>query len=93
MLKHTVLELNTLGDIASRNAYRAALVDYYRDKVEGLSEDSRAGSSSIRCASSIRRTRVTSASTPARRLSPSIYKEASGFLRRGVQRPHALGIA
>ena len=40
VLKHTVLELNTLGDTASRQAYRAALVDYYRDKVSGLSEDS-----------------------------------------------------
>jgi histidyl-tRNA synthetase len=40
VLKHTVLELNTLGDTASRTAYRSALVDYYRDKAAGLSEDS-----------------------------------------------------
>lgn len=40
VLKHTVLELNTLGDTASRAAYRAALVEYYQDKRDGLSEDS-----------------------------------------------------
>src|ERR1700722_5721197 len=39
VLKHTVLELNTLGDTASRTAYRAALVDYYRGQATGLSED------------------------------------------------------
>jgi histidyl-tRNA synthetase len=40
-LKHTVLELNTLGDGASRQAYRAALVDFYGQHRDGLSEDSR----------------------------------------------------
>jgi histidyl-tRNA synthetase len=40
VLKHTVLELNTLGDSASRSAYRAALVDYYRSHRDALSEDS-----------------------------------------------------
>ncbi len=40
VLKRTVLELNTLGDAASRQAYRAALVAYYARYRAGLSEDS-----------------------------------------------------
>ncbi|NIA71870.1 histidine--tRNA ligase [Pelagibius litoralis] len=36
-----VLELNTLGDPASRSAYRAALVDYFSGHIDSLSEDSR----------------------------------------------------
>jgi histidyl-tRNA synthetase len=42
VLERTVLEINTLGDLESRQAYRGVLVDYlgaYRDR---LSEDSRA---------------------------------------------------
>jgi histidyl-tRNA synthetase len=35
------LELNTLGDTASRQAYRAALVGYFSDHTAALSEDSR----------------------------------------------------
>lgn len=38
---HTVLELNTLGDEASRTQYREALVTYFRDYLDDLSEDSR----------------------------------------------------
>jgi len=38
----TRLELNTLGDPESRQAYRAALVEYFGDHVAALSEDSRA---------------------------------------------------
>ena len=38
----TVLELNTLGDAESRDAYRARLVAYLRDFEDRLSEDSRA---------------------------------------------------
>src|SRR4051812_13696288 len=41
VLGRTVLELNTLGDPASRNAYRAALVAYYRAHEDRLTEDSR----------------------------------------------------
>ncbi len=41
VLARTELEINTLGDTASRTAYRAALVDYYRGHVTELSEDSR----------------------------------------------------
>jgi histidyl-tRNA synthetase len=36
----TVLELNTLGDKDSRDAYRAALVAYFTEHRTGLSEDS-----------------------------------------------------
>jgi histidyl-tRNA synthetase len=35
------LELNTLGDLESRKAYRAALVEYFSDHLNSLSEDSR----------------------------------------------------
>src|SRR5690348_3456126 len=38
---HTVLELNTLGDIESRAAYRRALVSYFSARTSELSEDSR----------------------------------------------------
>ena len=38
----TVLEVNTLGDAESRDAYRAALVAYFSNHRESLSEDSRA---------------------------------------------------
>lgn len=41
VLGRTVLELNTLGDAASRQAYRAALVEYYNLHLGRLSEDSR----------------------------------------------------
>ncbi|WP_159980720.1 MULTISPECIES: histidine--tRNA ligase [unclassified Novosphingobium] len=34
------LQLNTLGDAASRDAWRAALVEYFRDHKDALSEDS-----------------------------------------------------
>jgi histidyl-tRNA synthetase len=42
VLGRTVLQLNTLGDSASRSAYRAALVEYFRSHAAKLSEDSRA---------------------------------------------------
>jgi len=38
---HTVLEINTLGDHASRAAYRAALVAHFGAHRDALSEDSR----------------------------------------------------
>lgn len=41
ILKNTVLELNTLGDTESRQAYRAALVEYFTGHLNELSEDSR----------------------------------------------------
>src|SRR5271170_1997334 len=40
ILKRTVLELNTLGDGPSRQAYREALLAYYAGHRDGLSEDS-----------------------------------------------------
>ena len=42
MLDQTVLELNSLGDGESRQAYREALVDYFSQHREALSDDSRA---------------------------------------------------
>jgi histidyl-tRNA synthetase len=39
--QRVVLELNTLGDPASRAAYREALVDYFSTRASELSEDSR----------------------------------------------------
>lgn len=41
ILARTELELNTLGDSESRQAYRAALVAYYGGHLADLSEDSR----------------------------------------------------
>ena len=41
VLDKTTLELNTLGDTESRDAYRAALVAYFEDHIDALSEDSR----------------------------------------------------
>ena len=41
ILSDTTLELNTLGDIESRDRYRSALVDYFRGRADELSEDSR----------------------------------------------------
>lgn len=40
VLDRTVLEINTLGDAASRQAYRTALVTYYAQHSGKLSEDS-----------------------------------------------------
>ncbi|RVU35857.1 histidine--tRNA ligase [Hwanghaeella grinnelliae] len=41
ILGRTELELNTLGDTASRTEYRNALVEYFSDHKDSLSEDSR----------------------------------------------------
>jgi histidyl-tRNA synthetase len=41
ILERTVLELNTLGDAASRGAYRGALTEYFGQHATALSEDSR----------------------------------------------------
>ncbi len=41
ILGRTVLELNTLGDPESRQAYRAALVEYFSDHRDSLSDDSK----------------------------------------------------
>jgi histidyl-tRNA synthetase len=42
VLDRTVLEINTLGDPESREAYRGVLVDYFSRHIDALSEDSRA---------------------------------------------------
>lgn len=41
ILEHTTLELNTLGDGESRQAYRKVLVDYFEGRRDRLSADSR----------------------------------------------------
>jgi histidyl-tRNA synthetase len=41
VLKSCEIQLNTLGDTSSRQAYRAALVEYFSARLDGLSEDSR----------------------------------------------------
>ena len=41
VLQDTTLELNSLGDAESRIAYREVLVDYLRDHIDELSDDSR----------------------------------------------------
>ena len=40
ILSRTTLEINTIGDIESRNAYKAALVDYFKPLHDQLSPDS-----------------------------------------------------
>ncbi len=41
LLEHVTLEINSLGDVASRTAYREMLVSYFRDHKDSLSEESR----------------------------------------------------
>ncbi|MDE3061166.1 MAG: histidine--tRNA ligase [Pseudomonadota bacterium] len=41
LLDHVKLELNSLGDAESRQAYRGALVAYFKDRQAQLSEDSK----------------------------------------------------
>jgi histidyl-tRNA synthetase len=41
LLERTTLELNTLGDTASRSSYREALIEYFSGHRDKLSEDSR----------------------------------------------------
>lgn len=41
ILSRVRLEINTLGDLESRLAYRAALVEYFSDHMDRLSEDSK----------------------------------------------------
>ena len=38
-LTNVTIKINTLGDEASRSAYRAALKDYFKDKVSNMCED------------------------------------------------------
>ena len=41
-LENVKIKINSLGDEASRDAYRQALKDFFKDKVEGMCEDCRA---------------------------------------------------
>ena len=38
-LENVVIKINTLGDDASRNAYRTALKEYFKDKIANMCED------------------------------------------------------
>ena len=40
-LQNVTIKINTLGDEVSRDAYRAALKDFFKDKVENMCEDCR----------------------------------------------------
>ena len=40
-LQNVTIKINTLGDETSRDAYRAALKDFFKDKVENMCEDCR----------------------------------------------------
>ena len=40
-LQNVTIKINTLGDEASRDAYRTALKDFFKDKVENMCEDCR----------------------------------------------------
>ena len=40
-LQNVTIKINTLGDEASRDAYRSALKDFFKDKVENMCEDCR----------------------------------------------------
>ena len=40
-LQNVTIKINTLGDEASRDAYRSALKDFFNDKVENMCEDCR----------------------------------------------------
>jgi histidyl-tRNA synthetase len=53
------LQLNTLGDAETRDAWRAALVAHFEAHRGDLSEESSTGSPRTRCASSTARTRAT----------------------------------
>ena len=74
-----VLEVNTLGDRESRDAYRAALVEYFTAHQAGLSEDSlmRLERNPLRILDP--RTRATAASSPARRTIHAHLTEAAAF--------------
>ena len=81
------LELNTLGDPETRDAWRAALVDYFRAHAAGLSEDSvaRLERNPLRILDSKDpRDRAICADAPRdRRLSDA---RSGGLLRRGNRR-------
>ena len=68
----TVLEINTLGDKESRQAYRDALVAISPSTRRRCPPTAWRGWTAIRCASSTPRTKAIAASSPTRRPSPAI---------------------
>ncbi len=86
------LELNTLGDPETREAWRAALIQYFKGTEPTLSEDSVRGFSAIRCASSTAKT----ARQGDLRGAPSVRRlpdcRGGGFLRRCTAGVDAAGV-
>ena len=94
VLGHTTLELNTLGDPASRAAYRDVLVDYFSDHRDQLSPDSqeRLTRNPLRILDSKDKAdRKISAGAPA--LSDYLNAESVDFFAKIKQDLDALGIA
>lgn len=94
VLDHTTLELNTLGDPASRAAYRDVLVEYFSDHRDQLSPDSqeRLTRNPLRILDSKDRgDRKISADAPA--LSDYLNAESVDFFAKVKQDLDALGIA
>ena len=94
VLGHTTLELNTLGDRASRAAYRDVLVDYFSDHRDQLSSDSqeRLTRNPLRILDSKDKgDRKISAGAPV--LSDYLNAESVDFFAKIKQDLDALGIA
>ena len=94
VLGHTTLELNTLGDRASRAAYRDVLVEYFSDHRDQLSPDSqqRLTRNPLRILDSKDKgDRKISAGAPA--LSDYLNTESVDFFAKIKQDLDALGIA
>ena len=94
VLGHTTLELNTLGDPASRAAYRDVLVEYFSDHRDQLSPDSqeRLARNPLRILDSKDKgDRKISAGAPA--LSDYLNTESVDFFAKIKQDLDALGIA
>ena len=94
VLGHTTLELNTLGDPASRAAYRDVLVEYFSDHRDQLSPDSqeRLTRNPLRILDSKDKgDRKISAGAPA--LSDYLNAESVDFFAKIKQDLDALGIA
>jgi len=94
VLDHTTLELNSLGDPASRADYRDVLVDYFSDHRDQLSPDSqeRLTRNPLRILDSKDRgDRKISADAPA--LSDYLNAESVDFFAKVKQDLDALGIA
>ncbi len=94
VLGKTKLEINTLGDPASRKAYRGVLVEYFSDHRDQLSEDSqdRLTRNPLRILDSKDKgDRRVSAGAPA--LSDHLNQESVDFFAQAKQEMDTLGIA